>query len=83
MDWIAGGFVVYAITFIITLSRIAEPFREWWGDGWWKFDAEFIQCAMCVGVWVAAATCLWHMSLWDTVAAYGLSYFLRTLERND
>lgn len=44
---------------------------------------DFISCAMCVGWWVAFAMCLWHMSLWDTLVAYGTSYFLRTLERND
>lgn len=42
---------------------------------------DFISCAMCTGVWVAALTCLWQLGLWDTVGAYGLSYFLRTQER--
>lgn len=81
MDVILAGFAVYAVTLIITISRIAESFREWWGDGWWIFDAEFIECAMCVGVWVSALICLPHMGLWDTVCAYGISYFLKTQER--
>lgn len=42
---------------------------------------DFITCAMCTGVWVAALICLWDMSLRDTVAAYGISYFLKTQER--
>lgn len=42
---------------------------------------DFISCAMCTGVWVAALTCLYHMGLWDTLGAYGISYYLRTQER--
>lgn len=42
---------------------------------------DFISCAMCTGVWVAALTCLWQMGLRDTIAAYGVSYFLKTQER--
>lgn len=42
---------------------------------------DFITCAMCTGVWIAGITCLLPMGLQYMLAAYGLSYFLRTLER--
>lgn len=119
MNWLAAGFVVYAVTLIITTSHLAEGFRigfrrlawkllmpehrslfvrKWYfkglkewslsevdpddeGDDYIHSGFDFISCSMCVGVWVAALLCLWHMSLWDTVAAYGFSYFLKTQER--
>lgn len=86
---IIAGFAVYAITFLITVSHIAEKPRRWWRKmhkgtllGQSK-EFDFISCAMCTGFWVAMLTCLWDLGFWDTVAAYGVSYFLRTLERNE
>lgn len=42
---------------------------------------DFISCAMCTGVWIAALTCLRKRGLRHTLAAYGVSYFLKTQER--
>lgn len=42
---------------------------------------DFISCAMCTGLWIAGLVCLKEKSLRSTLAAYGISYFLRTQER--
>lgn len=84
---ITNALVVYAVTFIITMSHIMDLPRvlfrllveKWWG----KVDYDFISCRMCVGFWVTLAMWpfMWNTNWYDLIAVYGLSYFLATQER--
>lgn len=74
---------VYAVTFVIASSSIAEPFRQWLMPRTPKLKIRqhkhFIECRMCVSFWISLAVCNydWRMIL----PVYGLAYFLATQER--
>lgn len=42
---------------------------------------DFISCRMCVGVWLTIPLLVYVLSPLESAAAYGLSYFLATQER--
>lgn len=79
--WFRRSVVSLGLSKMYAVDAVGEPVIEDNNGTQEVTGYDFISCAMCTGVWIAALTCLWHMTLWDTVAAYGISYFLKTQER--
>lgn len=86
------AFAAYAVTFVVTESRLTEWFRGWFNanvpfKSLFVGDADeslpFIKCRMCVGFWASLAICLafGDSTAYEVLAVYGLSYFLATQER--
>jgi hypothetical protein len=90
-------FFVYGFTLLVTSSSILDPFREWviehtpwmysplsvcFKQYTFKFDTKhFIECRLCVGVWVSALAVTYY-NTWDLYwIVFGISYFLCTQER--
>jgi len=83
IDLIIYSLSAYAVTFVVASSSLFEPVRLWFMRKTPKLkignNKHMIECRMCTGFWAALLVCNsdWKMIL----PAYGLSYFMATLER--
>lgn len=78
-----NALTVYALTFVVTSSSILAGVRYLIIEKTPKLkfgnNKHFIECRMCVGLWLATAVCNAHWQL--ILPVYGLSYLLATQER--
>lgn len=80
-----GGFAAYAITFVLTMSYIAQPFRDcvFKQRVKWNFQYPWETCRMCVGFWVSVMVWLLLLPVGGILmlfSIYGFSYFLACRE---
>jgi len=77
-------FTTYIITAVIVRSNVLYGFREWFKKktSWLKRGGRhFIDCRMCVGLYVSIGVGLAYSDIYSILVIYGASYFLATQER--
>lgn len=87
--WILAA---YAVTFVTADASLFEGARQWLVARSPRFQVSvdhkhFLRCRMCLGFWASVIVCLLFSPhdpiqfCLNTLAVYGGSYFLATLER--
>jgi len=84
-NFLLESFSSYALTFLIASSSLFEPFRLFIVNKFPKLrigvNKHPIYCRMCIGFWTSLVCTLVLGNYADTLAVWGLSYFLATQEK--